>query len=129
MPNNKEDDQNVDAVGVVQDVKLDAETDVEQGVKILEGGDDESDFSDDCQMDFDVIKDLWVRKQKKPPWVEVASVRSKNFCRFSICPILIKLFRDPLLLRAPFLNSLLCPEYLVIFCTLSYPGSWKTLSL
>ena len=57
LPNNKEDDQNVDAVGVVQDVKLDAETDVEQGVKMLEGVDDESDFSDDCQMDFDVIKD------------------------------------------------------------------------
>ena len=36
-------------------------------------GDDESDFSDDCQMDFDGIKDLWVRKQRKPPWVEVAS--------------------------------------------------------
>ena len=79
LPNNKEDDQNVDAVGVVLDVKLDAETDVEQGVKMLEGVDDESDFSDDCQMDFDVIKDLWVRKQKKPPWVEVASVRSKSF--------------------------------------------------
>ena len=74
LPNNKEDDQNVDAVGVVPDVKLDAETDVEQGVKMLEGVDDESDFSDDCQMDFDVIKDLWVRKQKKPPWAEVHSI-------------------------------------------------------
>ena len=85
LPNNKEDDQNVDAVGVVQDVKLDAETDVEQGVKMLEGVDDESDFSDDCQMDFDVIKDLWVRKQKKPPKrVEVQSIRQISILTYVI---------------------------------------------
>ena len=70
--NNKEDDKNV----VVQDVKLDVEAEAE-GVKMLEE-DDESDFSDDCQMDFDVIKELWVRKQAKPPWPEVASVRSER---------------------------------------------------
>ena len=74
--NNKEDGHNM--VVEVQDVKLDVESEVGQGVKMLEVGDDESDFSDDCQMDFDVIKDLWVRKQKKPPWAEVASVRSKS---------------------------------------------------
>ena len=74
--NNKEDGHNM--VVEVQDVKLDIESEVDQGVKMLEVGDDESDFSDDCQMDFDVIKDLWVRKQKKPPWAEVASVRSKS---------------------------------------------------
>ena len=69
----------------VQDVKLDVESEVDQGVKMLEVGDDESDFSDDCQMDFDVIKDLWVRKQKKPPKrAEVASFRSKNILTFAI---------------------------------------------
>ena len=68
---NKEDDKNV----VVEDVKLDVEA---EGVRMLEG-DDESDFSDDCQMNFDVVKDLWVRKQTKPPWAEVASVRSESY--------------------------------------------------
>merc|ERR1712212_101814 len=48
------------------DVRVDMEV---ENVEIVEG-DDESDFSDDCQMDFDGIKDLWVRKQRKPPWVE-----------------------------------------------------------
>ena len=70
---NKEDDKNV----VVEDVKLDVEA---ESVGMVEG-DDESDFSDDCQMDFDVVKDLWVRKQTKPPWAEVAiaSVRSESY--------------------------------------------------
>ena len=77
--NNKE-----DVVVEVQDVKLDVESEVGQGVKMLEGGDDESDFSDDCQMDFDVIKDLWVRKQKKPPWVEVHSISQISILTFSI---------------------------------------------
>ena len=81
-------------------MKLDVEAEVVQEVKMLDvGGDDESDFSDDCQMDFDLIKDMWVRKKRKPPWVEVAY--------FSICAHyshLIKIFRDPLLLKAPFLN-------------------------
>ena len=73
LNNNKEDDRNV----AVEDVKLDIEAEAE-GVRMLEG-DDESDFSDDCQMDFDVVKDLWVRKQTKPPWAEVASVRSESY--------------------------------------------------
>ena len=72
---NKEDDKKV----VVEDVKLDVEAEAE-GVRMVEG-DDESDFSDDCQMDFDVVKDLWVRKQTKPPWTEVAiaSVRPESY--------------------------------------------------
>ena len=32
--------------------------------------DEESDFSDECEMDFDVSKDLWVKKQRNS-WVEV----------------------------------------------------------
>ena len=88
LPNDqlKEDGQNV--MVEVQDVRLDIEIEVDQGVKMLEVGDDESDFSDDCQMDFDVIKDLWVRKQKKPPKrAEVHSIRQISiltFCHFSI---------------------------------------------
>ena len=66
--NSKEDDGNSKAVEL-QDVRVDMEV---ENVELVEGG-DESDFSDDCQMDFDGIKDLWVRKQRKPPWVEVAS--------------------------------------------------------
>ena len=31
----------------------------------------ESDFSDECEMDFDVSKDLWVKKQRNSSWVEV----------------------------------------------------------
>ena len=74
---NKEDENNLKAA-VLQDVRLDMEVEAEN-VKISDAGDDESDFSDDCQMDFDGVKDLWVRKQRKPPWVEVAFVRSKRF--------------------------------------------------
>ena len=32
---------------------------------------EKSDFSDECEMDFDVSKDLWVKKQKNSSWVEV----------------------------------------------------------
>ena len=32
---------------------------------------EESDFSDECEMDFDVSKDLWVKKQRNSSWVEV----------------------------------------------------------
>ena len=70
--NNKE-----DVVVEVEGVKVGVGGGVGQGGKMLEGGDDESDFSDDCQMDFDVIKDLWVRKQKKPLWLAEAP-RAKN---------------------------------------------------
>ena len=69
---NKEDEKNS------KDVRLEVEVEAEN-VKISDAGEDESDFSDDCQMDFDGVKDLWVRKQRKPPWVEVAFVRSERF--------------------------------------------------
>ena len=76
---NKEDEKNS------KDVRLDVEVEAEN-VKILVERDDESDFSDDCQMDFDGVKDLWVRKQRKPPWVEVAHPSDqKDFEMLTIC--------------------------------------------
>ena len=42
---------------------------------------EESDFSDECEMDFDVSKDLWVKKQRNSSWVEVHiyKIQSKTF--------------------------------------------------
>ena len=50
---------------------------------------EESDFSDECEMDFDVSKDLWVKKQRNSSWVEVhIRISIKNVQNnFVTCPL------------------------------------------
>ena len=51
---------------------------------------EESDFSDECEMDFDVSKDLWVKKQRNS-WVEVYiyNIHQKRLSQLYIfiCPL------------------------------------------
>lgn len=52
---------------------------------------EESDFSDECEMDFDVSKDLWVKKQRNSSWVEVYiyNIHQKRLSQLYIfiCPL------------------------------------------
>ena len=64
--NNNEEEENSAKAEDCHEVCLDL---TREEVVTLE--EDESDFSDECEMDFDVSKDLWVKKQRNSSWVEV----------------------------------------------------------
>ena len=55
--------------------------------------DEESDFSDECEMDFDVSKDLWVKKQRNSSWVEV-HIHQKRLSRLYLFAFVLP-FKHP----------------------------------
>merc|ERR1712156_1011546 len=60
---------------------------------------DESDFSDECEMDFDVSKDLWVKKQRNSSWVEGTSALWSTILELIALPSLVCDLIYPLFIR------------------------------
>ena len=62
---------------------------------------EESDFSDECEMDFDVSKDLWVKKQRNSSWVEVhtahQNIHQKRLVQLCYLPSVLP-FKQPTIL-------------------------------
>merc|ERR1712223_266046 len=60
---------------------------------------EESDFSDECEMDFDVSKDLWVKKQRNSSWVEGTSALWSTILELIALPSLVCDLLHPIFIR------------------------------